>query len=109
MPRSSESTRPQTCSRERVSDCRGASSFTRTLPHGSPPTALMCCSQTALSSGCQISESRGYRRMVQGVGIAAFSCGAGSFDHLVGAREQRRWHLQAKRLGGLKIDRELEL
>ena len=22
------------------------------------------------------------------------------FDHLVGAREQRRWHLEAERLGG---------
>jgi hypothetical protein len=31
---------------------------------------------------------------------------AASFDHLVGASEQRRGHVEAKRLGGLKIDRE---
>ena len=30
----------------------------------------------------------------------------GSFDHLVGAGEQRRGHVEAKRLGGLKIERE---
>jgi hypothetical protein len=34
---------------------------------------------------------------------------AHSFDHLVGAREQRRRHLHAQRLGGLKIDRQLEI
>jgi hypothetical protein len=27
------------------------------------------------------------------------------FDHLVGAREQRRWYHQAKRLSRFKIDR----
>jgi hypothetical protein len=32
-----------------------------------------------------------------------------SFDHLVGEREQRRRHVEAKRLGGLQIDDELEL
>jgi hypothetical protein len=31
------------------------------------------------------------------------------FDHLVGAREQRRWHVEAKRLGGGQIDDEIEL
>jgi hypothetical protein len=30
------------------------------------------------------------------------------FDHLVGEREQRRRHLEAKRLGGLEVDDELE-
>src|SRR5262249_1361447 len=31
------------------------------------------------------------------------------FDHLVGAGEQRGWHLEAERLGGIEIDHELEL
>src|SRR5262252_10703319 len=31
-----------------------------------------------------------------------------SLDHLVGAGEQRRWHLDAERLGGGQIDDELE-
>ena len=26
------------------------------------------------------------------------------FDHLVGAREQRGWHVKAERLGGLEIN-----
>src|SRR5207245_10063506 len=30
-----------------------------------------------------------------------------SFDHLVGAGEQRRWHGEAERLGSLKIDHQL--
>jgi hypothetical protein len=33
---------------------------------------------------------------------------AALFDHLVGAREQRRWHSNAKRLGGFHIDDKLE-
>src|SRR5262249_55598742 len=31
-----------------------------------------------------------------------------SFDHLVGAGEERRWHSNAKRLGGFHIDDQLE-
>jgi hypothetical protein len=34
---------------------------------------------------------------------------AHSFDHLVGNREQLVWNLEAKRLGGLEIDGQLEL
>jgi hypothetical protein len=33
----------------------------------------------------------------------------GLFDHLVGAAEQRDWESQAKRLGGLEIDNQLDL
>src|SRR5881394_693138 len=36
-------------------------------------------------------------------------CLAHSLDHLVGAGEQRRRHGEAERLGGWKIDYELEL
>jgi hypothetical protein len=32
-----------------------------------------------------------------------------SFDHLVGAAEQRDWECDAKRLRGLEVDYELEL
>jgi hypothetical protein len=31
------------------------------------------------------------------------------FDHLVGAGEQRGWHLEAERVGGLEVDHQLEL
>ena len=31
-----------------------------------------------------------------------------SFDHLVSKREERRWHIEAERLGGRQIDDQLE-
>jgi len=34
---------------------------------------------------------------------------ANLIDHLVGAGEQLRWHSEAKRLGGLQVDHQLEL
>src|SRR5436190_5123952 len=35
--------------------------------------------------------------------------GASSLDHLVGAGKERRWHFEAERARGLRIDDELEL
>src|SRR3954467_5155399 len=39
---------------------------------------------------------------------ARSSAATESFDHLVGAGEQRRWNLQANGLGGLKVERKRE-
>src|SRR6516164_8612092 len=32
-----------------------------------------------------------------------------SFDHIVGATEQQRWHVEVQRLGGLEIDDQFKL
>src|SRR5262252_6227443 len=34
---------------------------------------------------------------------------AASFDHIVGATEQQRWHVEVQRLGGLEIDDQFKL
>ena len=39
---------------------------------------------------------------------ASFAWRLPSLDHLVGAREERRWHLKAEGFGGLKVDDQLE-
>src|SRR5262245_48245816 len=49
--------------------------------------------------------------MVSLLGTYAFrprASSIGSFDHLVGAGEERRWHSNAKCLGGFHIDDQLE-
>jgi hypothetical protein len=32
-----------------------------------------------------------------------------SFDHLIGATEQHRWHFEAERFSSLEVDYEIEL
>src|SRR5215813_9885559 len=39
---------------------------------------------------------------------ASFAWRLPSLDHLVGTREQRNWRVEAKRLGGVEVDHELE-
>src|SRR5207244_3620624 len=88
-----------------------SSSFRGSLPH---PTQPLCTLRV-----------RRHRRLTQhslpggSLGLtwaglapadrASFAWRLPSFDHLVGAREERRWHFAAERLGGLEIDRQVEL
>src|SRR5262249_561548 len=53
-----------------------------------------------------ISAARSLRPSAQRYSIATFRP---SFDHLVGAGEQRRWHVEAERSGGRQIDDQFEL
>ena len=39
---------------------------------------------------------------------AATTCAVAIFNHLGGAREQPSWDVKAERLGGLKVDNELQ-
>ena len=58
-----------------------------------------------------IADKRGCNWIVRFVPLAtdAPQQTASLFDHLVGEHEQLRWHIEAKHLGGLEIDHELEL
>jgi len=50
------------------------------------------------------------RAVTAGTAVASRPPGkARSFDDLVGAGQQRGWHFEAKRLGGLEIDDQLKL
>jgi hypothetical protein len=68
------------------------------------------CESLTLSSA-QGATGFSLRRLLQQNLPRADSCAATNsllFDHLVGTREQRNWRVEAKRLGGVEVDHELE-
>jgi len=53
-------------------------------------------------------SSEGKISLSEGVAIGAPGAVAGSFDHLIRPRKERRWDRQAESFGGLEVDDQLK-